>query len=115
MLQHRRADPAVIADRDLPAAGPPEQRREAAPDRARVLGPQRLADDAANIVFPKDRGVELVTHARSVLRRVSSPSSRSRAELASCTCSFVPPRSGWTCATSRLCASMMSARLAPSP
>src|SRR5688572_29474866 len=101
MLEDRRADPPVVSDRHQLAACAPQQRGEAAPDRACVVGAERLADHAADVVFAQDGGVEAVGH-RDSKSYGSSSSSRSRAAFASCTWPLLPPRSGWTIATSRL-------------
>ena len=69
VLEHRRADPAVVADRHQLAAGAPQQGAEAAPDRARVVGAERFADDPADVVFAQDGGMELVGHQGSRMVR----------------------------------------------
>ncbi len=53
-----RAQPAVIAQHDLPAAGGHDHGAEGLADGARVGGVQRGADDAANVVLAQERGVE---------------------------------------------------------
>ena len=53
-----RAQPAVIAEADLPAPASPDHRAEGAPDGQRIRRAQGLADDAANVVFAQHRGVE---------------------------------------------------------
>ena len=60
---HGRGDPAIIAHGNLGSAGAAQQGGEAAADRAGIVGPEGFADDAADIVFAQDRGVELVGHA----------------------------------------------------
>ena len=67
-LQHRRAFAAVIADRHRLAARAPDQRAEAAPDRVRILCPQRFAENPADVIFAQGRGVKLVGHRVLVLR-----------------------------------------------
>ena len=57
-LQLGRAEPAVIADADRGAAAPDDHGAEGAADGAGIGGGQRPADDAANIVFAEDAGIE---------------------------------------------------------
>src|SRR5690606_25688034 len=82
VLEHRGADTPVVADRDHLAASATQKGRETAADRSRVVGSERLADDAAYVVFAHDGGVELVRHQVSK-RAGDSSSNRSRAALAS--------------------------------
>ena len=62
MLEHRRADAAVVAHRHHLAASLAQQRGEAAADRPGIVRPKRFADDPADIVFAQDGGMELVGH-----------------------------------------------------
>src|SRR5690554_3234794 len=113
MFEHRRADPPIVANRHELATCPAQQRGEAAPNGPRVVGTQGFSDNTANVVFTQDSRVEVVAHRISYGAGKSwgsSFSKRSRAAFASCTCSLLPPRSGWTIATRRLCAAMTSSR-----
>ena len=55
-----RAQPAIEAEAGLAAARSGQQRRIGLAERPRVDREQRLADDAADVVFPQHRRVELV-------------------------------------------------------
>jgi hypothetical protein len=59
-LQVGRGQAPVIADRHRLAPGPDQHRAEAAADRERILRRERLADDAADVVFAQYGGVEVV-------------------------------------------------------
>src|SRR5690606_17154238 len=113
MFEHRRADAPVVADCHPLAASPAQQRAEAAPDRPCVVGAEGFADYPANVVFTQDGRMKVVAHLVSYGAGRSWGSwlsRRSRAAFASSTWSLLPPRSGWTIATRRLCAAMMSSR-----
>ncbi len=69
-LEFRRGDPAVVTDRDVAAAAARHDGAEAAPQRVGVAGAQRLAHDAADIVFAQDNRGETVSH---VSRRPARP------------------------------------------
>ncbi len=67
MFEHGRADSPVIANRYQRGGfvltdRAVQQRGKTASDRARILRAERLADDAANVVFAQDGGVEIVAH-----------------------------------------------------
>src|SRR6185369_7367552 len=64
----RRRQPAVIADSHALAAVANHRGAEAAADRARVGGGQRLADDAADVVLAQNSLVEAVccTHSAAL-------------------------------------------------
>src|SRR6185312_7160289 len=64
-----RAQAAVAADRHALAARRGDNGREGAADRSRILGAERFADDAANVVFAQDGGVEGVAAGRAGLAR----------------------------------------------
>ena len=59
-LERRRREPAVESEADRRRGAPVggDRRGERAADRQRVVGVQRLADDAANVVFANDGRME---------------------------------------------------------
>ncbi len=61
-LQHRGRDAPVTADRNAMPARAAEQGGKAAPDRARIVRPQRLAHDSANVIFAQRGRIETMGH-----------------------------------------------------
>ena len=56
-FKHRRVGPAVAADGEAWRL-PPGERGKAAAERVSVRLGQRVADDAADVIFAQDGGVE---------------------------------------------------------
>ena len=73
LFQFHGAETAVIADAYPLTAAPDHHGTEAAPDGLGIGGGQRLADDAADVIFTQNGAVELMsfTHASRTFSRNS--------------------------------------------
>ena len=60
LLQLGRRQPPVIAGTDAVATGAAYPRAECPAQCKRILNPQRLADDAADVIFSQNTGVEFM-------------------------------------------------------